>query len=349
MIVQHRLNIIFYELRDYRTVSIKEKCVKKGLLISLIFALTIPLIAQNGKEKDDGVDVIPILNYNILSLDKRVVHVTGGGMAVMVGEMEPETVEETDNLLAVGLYGCHILKDRPIFDYPDSYHSIEIILQRKVQRHQYYALFQSYSDMPITGGLHTFAFVSGYGFEFIHNNGHSLALGASLGITDWGIEFPDGGAWPVLPLPFVHYEFTSQWFDFSFDFTTSPMLDFIIAPEQKLRFNGSFMLTNLDVKSPRDLKFDASLEYRFFSDDSPIGDFAGVRTGVLGEDYGYDLGGNDNKSLQVSWYAVYGTLDLSFLEITGGYAFTGQERYGDGCTNELGDGFYFKVQLAYLF
>ena len=323
--------------------------MKKGLLISLIFALTIPLIAQDGQEKGDGVDVIPILSYNILSLDKCVVHVTGGGAAVMVGDMEPATVEETDNLQVVGLYGYHILEDQPLLNYPDSYHNIEFILQRKVQCHQYYALFQSYSDIPIAGGLHTFAFVSGYGYEFIHNNRHSLVLGTSLGITDWGIELPDDGAWPVLPLPFVHYEFTSRWLDFSFDFTTSPMIDFVIAPEQKLRFNGSLMATNLDVQSPRDLKFDTSLEYRFFSDDSPIGDFAGVRAGVMGEDYGYDLSGTDNRSLQVSWYAVYGTLDLSFLELTGGYAFAGQERYEDGHTNELGDGFYFKVQLAYLF
>ncbi len=325
--------------------------MKKGLLISLIFTLAVPLIAQNGqeKEKDDGVHVIPILSYNLLSLDKRTVHIPGAGVAVMAGEMEPATLEETNNLQAAGLYRYHILKEPPLFNYPDIYHNIEFILQRKVERHQYYTLFRSYSDRPIAGGLHTFAFISGYGYEFIHNQGHSLALGVSLGITDWGIELPDGGAWPVLPLPFVHYEFNSHWFDFYFDFTTSPMVDFVIAPEQRLRFNGSFMLTNLDVKSLRDLKYDASLEYRFFSDDHPIGDFAGVRTGFMGEDYGYDLSGNDDKSLQVSWYAVYGTVDLSFLEITGGYAFAAQERYGDEHTHDLGNGFYFNVQLAYLF
>jgi len=324
--------------------------MKKSLLISLILVLTIPLIAQDGQENGDGIDIIPILSYNFLSLDKYTIHVPGGGAAVMVGEMEPAAVEETDNLLIVGLYGYHILENPPLLNYLDSYHSIEFILQRKIERHQYYALFQSYSDMPVAGGLQTFAFVSGYGYElFIHNNRHSLVLGASLGITDWGIELPDGSSWPVLPLPFVHYEFTSRLFDFAFDFTTSPIIDVVIAPEQKLHFNGSFMLTNLDPQSPRDLKFDTSLEYRFFSDDSSLGDFAGVRTGVLGEEYGYDLAGTENKSLQVSWYAVYGTLDLSFLEITGGYAFEGQERYGNEYTNELGDGFYLKVQLAYLF
>jgi len=68
--------------------------MKKGLLILLIFVLTVPLIAQNGqeKEKDDGVHVIPILSYNLLSLDKRTVHVPGAGVAVMAGEMEPEAM-----------------------------------------------------------------------------------------------------------------------------------------------------------------------------------------------------------------------------------------------------------------
>ncbi len=336
---------------SHHTKNLEVDEMKKYLLIFVILGLMMPLIAENEQEdpKESGIDIIPLLSYNSISLDGRTVHVPGGGVAVMAGEMEPETVEEIDNLLIVGLYNTHILKDPPLFNYPDIYHSVEFIVQRKIEHHQFYSLLRSYSDKPVIGGLETFAFVGGYGYEFIRNRNHSLVLGVSLGITDWGIELADGTAWPVLPLPFVHYDFTSRWLNLSFDFTTSPMVDIVIAPEQKLRFNGSFMITDLALEDIRDLKFDASLEYRFFAHDHPAGDFAGVKAGVMGEDYGYDLSGSDEKSLQVSWYAVYGTLDLSLLQITGGYAFSGLESYGNEETNELDEGLYFTLQLAYLF
>ncbi len=324
--------------------------MKKGLLIILIFAIGIPLTAQNRqREEKKNVDIIPIAGYNLLSLDKQTINSPGAGLAIMSGEMNPQSAEETDYFQAILLYNYHILEDKPLFSYPDSYHSIEFLLQKKFQRHQYFSLFKSYSDKPVAGGLHTFAFLSGYGYELIQTEKNSLSLGASLCVTELGLELPDGSSWPVIPLPFIHYEYSSRIADFSFDFTTSPMAELVIAPEERFRFNNSIMITDLDVKYIRDLKFDTSLEYRFFPVSHPMGDFAGLKIGFLGEDYSYDISGRSEKELQISWYAFYSTLDLSLLKVTGGYAFAGEECYSGDYTRDIGSGLYMKIQLAYQF
>lgn len=113
--------------------------------------------------------------------------------------------------------------------------------------------------------------------------------------------------------------------------------------------SGSLMVTDMALDDIRDLTFDVFLEYRFFGEDSAMGDFAGLKAGVLRENYGYDLGGGEERTLDISWLEAYGTLDLSFLQIKGGYVFSGKEYYQDGETRPLGDGFSLSVQMAWQF
>ncbi len=125
----------------------------------------------------------------------------------------------------------------------------------------------------------------------------------------------NGESWPLLPIPFIHYEYSASLLFCAFDFTSSPMLDLIIAPESRLRLNSSFLVTDAGEWKDCGIKCDINLEYRFFSPDHEYGDFAGIRAGVTAEDYTADLSDSENTPIQTGWKTVYAALDLSLLEI----------------------------------
>jgi hypothetical protein len=216
--------------------------------------------------------------------------------------------------------------------------------ERKIKRHQMLGIFRSPSDEPVYGGLRTFQAALGYGYELVRNNALSLTLGAAVGLS----EFDIGGdiTVPVFPFPLVRFGFTSSWLTISFDFLTNPVFDIVIAPESRIRVNGSFQMVY--YRDIRDLLFDCTLWYRFFTKEHQMGDFAGLGVGIKnsGEDF---LLSEKGKTHEMAYYSVYGVIDLSFLEISGGYVFNGRERYGDNAAQSLGNGYFFGVQLAWQF
>ncbi|MDR1932147.1 MAG: hypothetical protein LBQ57_04890, partial [Spirochaetales bacterium] len=101
----------------------------------------------------------------------------------------------------------------------------------------------------------------------------------------------------------------------------------------------------------RDLLFDCALWYRFFDKDSEHGDFAGLGLGIKNSGLCFDFGEKD-KSYELQYYSLYGTLDLSLLQISGGYCFRGREIFDSSSSGSieksrtLGGGFFVSVQLT---
>ncbi len=314
--------------------------MKKLLIILFLFITGMSLSGLESREneiseKSDNTDIIPLFIYNRISLENQKLNGLGGGFIVM------SETEESEFMTAL-ILSRHTLDEELLYDYPDSFNNAEFILQKKINRHQFFSIFQSCSDEPVTGGLNTFAFLTGYGYEIIKNKNHSLYLGASIAVSDWKEEVSESCSSPVLPLPFIHYDFTSQLLNASFDFTTSPMIDLVLGPDNPLRLNASFIIEDLESSDKGGVKIDSSLEYRFC-------DFAGIKAGFAADDYEYYLSGNDDETFKLAWKAFYGTLDLSLLEITYGYVFDAQENYSSGIKRNAGKGSYFNIQLAYLF
>jgi len=316
------------------------------IIVSALLSMSAYAQVEN---TSDGIDYIPVVYGQYLKFNDQSLRGLGGGLIVMSGDFEQQNPRERDNLQIVALYTRHDLQKEISGDFPRGFNNIDFLLQKKKTRHQFFSLLKSYSDKPVYGGLKTFDFVSGYGYEILNAQGHSLWLGGSLGVSDWGIETSDGVSVPVLPLPFLHYDYRADLFAFSFDFTTSPMMDFVLYPEGQFRFNASAIITDFSRLDENGMKYDLSLEYRFFDKNHEFGDFAGIRLGYQAEDYEYDIAGKGGDSLQITWNAVYATLDLSFLEITGGYAFNGQENSVPGADRNLGNGMYAGLQLAWAF
>jgi hypothetical protein len=280
--------------------------------------------------------------YEFISLENRQYHVPGGGLVFMKGEQNPSLEEDRDSLMVAVFYQSYLLQETQA-DYPALYHNITSMVERKIKRHQVLGIFRSPSDEPVYGGLRTFQAALGYGYELVRNDSVSLTLGAALGVS----EFDVGGVTvPVFPFPLVRFGFTSSWMNISFDFLTNPALDIVIAPESRIRMNGSFQMVY--YRDIQDLLFDCTLWYRFFTKEYKMGDFAGVGVGIknLSEDF---MLREKGKAYEMAYYSVYGIIDLSFLQVSGGYIFNSRERYGNNPTLSLGNGYFINVQLAWQF
>jgi hypothetical protein len=98
----------------------------------------------------------------------------------------------------------------------------------------------------------------------------------------------------------------------------------------------------------QDLLFDCTLWYRFFTKEYNMGDFAGLGLGIknLSEDFMLSEKGN---TYEMAYYSVYGIIDLSFLQVSGGYIFNSRERYNNNPAQSLGNGYFISVQLAWQF
>jgi len=321
--------------------------MKKQIIAFFIFLLVTAssFAKENGNRENNGVNYIPLLKYDYLSLDSQSIHSPGAGLVV-----------QSDDVLFVGLYSRHSIEDPPSFDYPDVYHTIDMLLDGKKNRHQYLGLFKSESDRPVYGGLKTFQGGLFYGYDLLSRGNASLILGGGLAIGDFGIDLANGKPLPVLPIPLIRAKYSSSWIAADFDFLTTPNLNITIGPKSRFRFTGDFRMEQF--RDSRDILFECAVGYRFFSDSDPMGDFAGVSLGIKNDNYGaFNLHDNNcilnfngkHESLEIHYYALFASIDLSLLKITGGYAFGGRELYQEEDIRNTGDGWFVSVEGLYQF
>jgi hypothetical protein len=312
----------------------------KRLMYVLVF---IPLLGFAEDRDDKDYSIIPLATYEFVSVDNQRYHAPGGGLVFMRGDQSPPAEKERDSLMLAAFYQTYLLGENQ-GGYPDLYHNVTAMAEKKIKRHQLLGLFRSPSNEPVYGGLRTFQAALGYGYELVRNDSVSLTLGAALGISEFDIG--DDTTVPVFPLPLLRFGFTSSLVNISFDFLTTPAIDIVIAPESKIRVNGSFQMVY--YRDIEDLMFDCTLWYRFFTKEHAMGDFAGVGIGVKNSGEDFKLSEKD-KTYEMSYYSVFGIIDLSFLELSGGYIFNGRERYGDNPARSLGNGYFISAQLAWQF
>jgi len=224
------------------------------------------------------------------------------------------------------------------------YHFTQLIAERRFKKHNFFGVFSGLSSAPVYGGLHTFAVGAGYGYELIRNENYSLILGAALGISDF--ELINGVVLPVLPVPLIKFNMNFSWISLYFQMLTKPSLSITLLPQNRIRFISNFILTA--YRSIDDLAFDCSLWYRFFDASHSLGDFAGLGLGIKHDGIGFATNDRD-KWYDINYYALYGKLDLTFLQLSGGYAFNGIEIYDLTRKENAGGGFFISAQLAYRF
>jgi hypothetical protein len=239
-------------------------------------------------------------------------------------------------------------------EYDGPYHTDTLALLRTSGAHQFLAFFETNSSEPVYGGLRTFGTGIGYRYELMRTSRGSLSAGGYLIVTDSGMEYGDGKIWPLYPKPSILYRFSSDFLAVNASLSTTPELDFTLLPENQIRFTANTSLSMDRLRGMRDLLFDCALWYRFFDKDSEHGDFAGLGLGIKNSGLCFDFGEKD-KSYELQYYSLYATLDLSLVQISGGYSFKGRELLDSSNSSAfenirtLGSGYFISVQLAYSF
>jgi hypothetical protein len=318
----------------------------KGISLLIVFFASSLLFADDATAKND-TSVIPLLSYEYVSLDEQHYHNMRASVIYMRGDTNPPPDEERNSFVISGSYNAFVFTGNINDDYSDLYHKINITLVRKIKKHFILGSLSSASNEPLyTGGLRTAKTGLGYGYELTRNHNLTLVLGAIAWVGDFGIEIANGSPWPVMPIPIILFDFTSTWFNAYFEFFAEPLINITIAPEKKVRLTGIFRMDH--YRDIQDLYFDVTVWHRFFSNEHRLGDFAGLGLGLKNNGIGFIFGEN-NKSYEMNYYSVYGILDLSFLQISGGYVFKGREVFNTTMPNDIENGFYVSAQLAWRF
>jgi len=264
------------------------------LPILLIFTLSAAIYAQD-TEKD--WTLTPLVNYEHLSFQEQLIFSPGEGIMFTKGNIDPAFPKERDSLLVAGVFKHYIIQEVE-GSYPDLYHSINFMIERKIKRHFFLGLAVAESDKPFYGGWRSFTAGPGYGYEFIRNENVSLTLGIGVAIGDSGIDLPNGGDLLVMPIPIIRFNLDTSLIDLSFEYLTKPALSITLLPEYRIRLVNTFTAVKLPFRDMRDFIFDTRLMYRFFSNDSKFGDFAGIGMGFKNGAFGVPLA-EEEKSYEV--------------------------------------------------
>jgi hypothetical protein len=307
------------------------KCLS-GIKGIVFFSITILFTLLFTANAEDSIQYLPLAKYDHLSLGAQQVNSAGGGLVIV-----------SDEVFFAGIYTNHSLGRSPEPGYPEKYHAIELILDGSIDRHGYLAILQSVSNKPVYGGLHTFQAALAYSYELMTTDHVSLALGAGLAMSDFGLELENGEAWPILPIPLVRLSFMSRIVDLTFEFITGPNLNLVLAPDGRIRFLGDFRMD--EFQNIRDLIFECALEYRLFASGHAMSDLAGISAGIKSDRLSFVPSLNDTN-LDVHYYALFGRLDLSLLNLSGGYVLDSAQILRKEESLDAGSGFFITIQAV---
>jgi hypothetical protein len=309
----------------------------KWLYFLIMMILVSFLCFADDEAKGSFTQITPLASYEYLHLEEQQFHSPGEELSFM-------RIEGQSLFLFQASAKQYFLEQENMAGYEGPYHSGTLMLLQKTGAHQFIAFFDTSSSEPVYGGLRTFRAGIGCQYELIHTERSSLTIGGILAIIDLGVEFDDGKIWPLYPVPSVQYEFKSQFFSASASLPIPPELRFTVLPENKIRLSTtvSFMMKFRDA---RDIFFDCALWYRFFDADSELGDFAGFGVGTKNSGLSFDFG-EKNKSYELQYYSLYGILDLSLVQISGGYCFRGKEIFDSSNSRTLGNGYFVSVSAS---
>lgn len=294
-----------------------------GLLIALLSLSTTSLFGE------ERLSYLPMTGYEMVSLHSLDLQGASVGGAILGKEAT-----------FVGLYSYRFFDQEPAPSYPDYYHALDLLYDGRPGRHQIVGLLKTESDEPIYGGMETFQSAVVYGYEVISRPDTTLALGGGIAAADFGLDLP------LLPVPFLRLAHESPWLDADFDFITGPNLGFILRPESHFQLRGDGRMDQF--RDIRDLVFELTLHYRFFSEGTARDSFAGVAFGVKNDVLGYVVGSSGDEQ-ELQYRALFAEVDLGILKVAGGYAFDGRQRLGDDRIDTVGDGFLVTIEGIYMF
>ena len=305
----------------------------------LLVMYSMMAFAENPHEENSKVlQIVPLLQYENLSLTSQGVQSSSAGLLINGTDFQ-----------FVGMYTQHVFKEPLQYGFPQRYHTIDMMLDKRQDRNQYVGIFNSESDQPVSGGINTFQAGALYGYEVIYKPKLSLVLGGGIAVGNFGLKTPGGKNVPVIPVPLVRFNYYSDLLVAKFEFITSPNLSFILAPKDRVRL--SVDLRTSQLRDSRDAIFVCALAYRPYTDQDEHGDFFGVSIGITNNNYGaFTLGHEgEEESIEVHYRSLFAAVDVSVLQVSAGYAFDGRSLYRETQEEDLGEGYFISIQAMYPF
>jgi hypothetical protein len=280
----------------------------------LFFARAISLFAdpiENGV-RDENISapktfVMPMLAYTFITLGNIEAHNAVGGL--MLYRFNPSDRSR--------LFSLSLMYSPQVFnginpDFPDLYHTVTASVMQRINRHTVSGAFVAMTDKPVYGGLRTVTGMAGYSYALVKGTHFSMNLGGYLAFMDVGLILDNGMPWLLWPIPSISFSWVYEWVTVGI----IPGLKISVAP----KFPIGFMF------QASSQKYDASLWFRYFKNGNPSAEILGIGGGIKRESKNVFI--SDGGKYGISYDAVYGTLRLlRFLEISGGWAFNGQEGY----------------------
>jgi hypothetical protein len=314
----------------------------------LALACTLPVVSAQEKENSArDLYFLPMASYDYMRLNDHEVHSPAIGFGIMKGEQNTPFTEVGKRFFTVAMYQPVFFQNETASGYPRTFHQIDFIFDGRNERHQFLGIFKSASDKPLAGGLQTYQAGAGWGYEVIRRPGLSLILGAVLGVSDFGLDLPDGSPWPLLPLPLIRFGLDTRFLTISFDFLTGPNLSFTLGPRSRIRFTGDMRMDY--YRSVEDLICEYTLWYRFFPPEHKMGDFAGIGVGFKNDSLDFAISGDRDKNLELQHTGIFAVLDLTVLKLTGTYILDSRLLVDGAQRDKWKMGFCLSVQTLYRF
>jgi hypothetical protein len=315
--------------------------MKKLFLITvLITAITTLGFSQEMEDAENPITLIIPVAYDVIRLGDLTIHSPALGFGFLLGEQNTLFTEVERQFMGIALYQPFIFSDTVLPGLPNMFHQIDVLFDGRIKRHQILAIFKSASDKPIAGGLNTIQAGAAWGYELVQNEHVSLILGAAVVVAEMGLPTP------VMPMPLIRFNLDTQYFVSKFEFLTGPNLDFTIAPREKIRFTAEMRMDNF--RFIEDLNYEFTLWYRLFSADHEMGDFAGIGVGIKNEITGFDLSNKSGRAetFDMQQNSVFAEIDLSLINIQGGWIFDSAYFADDEKIKDAGKGFYASIQAT---
>ncbi len=302
-------------------------------ILTLLVSGCCCLAAAEGQRQaeQNATQVLPLAQYESLNLASQVVQSISAGIAV-----------QNDNLLMVAMLNGSTF-DEPLSNTSAAnLYTLDTLVDAHIGRHQVIASLQSEADQPFAFHWQDVQLGLAYGYEIVAQPNVSVVAGGGLAYGDFGLETSAGKNWPLLPIPLLRVNYRSNIADAKFEFLTTPNLTVTLAPNSPLRFSGDVRFDQL--RSARDIIFEAALHYRFFTPDHAYGDFAGVAIGLKNDHFSSYSLMDDVAPAELQYMAAFVSLDATLVKVTTGYAFANRIYQEEKDEQAFGDGFYVSVQ-----
>ncbi len=281
----------------------------------------------------DSETTAALLQTDTLSLDEQEIQSSGAGFAA-----------NGEDWSLTGVVTQHRFNHALALDFPQTYQSVDVMLDVKDGRYQYLGAIKQDVDQASSDRISAYQFGAALGYQTVHEERLSVVLGGGLVMGDLEMGSPVGDSWKAMVVPLLRVNYTGEQIESKFEFLTSPNLSFTLFPNERVRLSGDFRMEKM--RDERDLLFELSVQYRLFDAESPLGDFAGISLGVKNDQVGEFAVGpqDDGETLEIHYRSLFATLDLSILKVTIGYAFDGRALYREDNEHDIGDGAFFSLQ-----